>query len=735
MNTETKKSFLSLTGEQLSRYLLPVLLAAAVSFASIYTFHKASAYVLTVPFIFAAFMLFRFFDRLREKKSGALIYTLIFAVILLISFLLVMLHAANYGYYSPMRWFYAQDDSDILQPDLLAALFLAGGFFLISVIYYFTMIRYRTMGIMLCTMFPFFFFAKRSDIMPDILTTLIMLLFLAVIIHNRRIGRADKSDTDGRIQLDRSYIISVSVFILITGAIAMAAQKPYYQAFLEKNSALFNPFNMNVGGTSGYEELAEQSSPRNAAPSYNYEPLFYLETNCGEDEIFLRTKSFDTFNGEVWVNAGRQRFYFYSLQMPEYSADEIAADITSLTGEDAEGLYSVYTGRLTDEDFTPRYLPAPYGIITDDRPASALKYRKSSFDTSVMRTSPYYYYLQPLDDSFDFTLAKSGTYNRVRELNFSSDEYTGWLNSLSDREPARRLLKDYGEAVDAYTDLSGISERLTQLALEITEGCHSDLEKAEKLESYFTENGFEYSLSFIPEDNSVDYFVFESKTGYCAGYATAMTLMARAVGLPARYVEGFAAFERGEDGRIVIRDGYAHAFVEVYIPAAGWLTFDPTVSDYRSIPDTDTQGGFGILSRLVGIFNRISVIIVIAVIVFIFSLSERIRETVLRIALRFKPLDERIIRLYANVLRTAGRRAGEDFSAYTPDMLRRYLAENNGEAPEKLISLFEKTAFGTYQCTREEYRAAYREYKQCIAHRRHKKPKKNTAQNNEAADS
>lgn len=714
MEQKTEKTFLGLTRERISVYICPLLLACSVCFASIYTFHKASAYVLTVLFFFEAVYLFKLFDRLKSRKSGALIYTLMLAVSFFISFLLVVFHAASYGYYSPMRWFYAQDDSEVFYPDMIAALFIAGGFFLISVIYYFTMVRYRTMGVMLCTMFPFFFFAKRSDIMPDILITLIMLLFLAVIIHNKRINKTDRSDGNTHLQTDRAYIICISAFILITGAVTMAIEKPYYQSFLEKNSRLLNPFNMNIGSSGGYEELSEQSSPRNAAPSYNYEPLFYLETNSGQDEIFLRTKAYDIFNGEVWVNANKQSFYFYSLQMPEYTTEEIAADVSALTGDGGEGLYSVYSGRLYDEDFTPRYLPAPYGIITDDRPASALKYRKSSFDTSVIRSTVYYYYLEPLNDSFEFTQAKSALYDRAAKLNFNSEEYISYLESFGGRQPAEWLLKDYREALDGYTDLSGVSDRLKELALQITGDCHSDLEKAQKLESYFSLNGFTYSLSYVPDDNSVDYFVFESKTGYCAGYATAMTLMARAVGLPARYVEGFAAFERGDDGNIIIRDGYAHAFVEVYIPGAGWLTFDPTVSDYRTVPDGNAQGeGLGILSRIVGIFNRISVVIVIAVILIMFALLERIRELFVRLVIRFKPLNERIISLYGNLIRAAGISAGSDFSAYTPDMLRDYLAEKTDSVPETLISLFERVAFGGCNCTGQEYRLAYREYRQC----------------------
>lgn len=702
---------LGLTREQINEYFCPILLALSVMFASLYTFHKPSAYVLGAVYLPVSVILFKYFDSLKQKKSGGLIYTLIFAVVFFISFLLLSLHIINYGFFAPMRWFYAQEGTEDFQPDLIAALFLGGGFFLISVIYYFTRVRFRTMGVMLCTMFPFFFFAKREDVMPDVLTTLIMLLFLAVIIHNRRISKTDRGNTHAFLQVDRAYIICISVFILITGTLTMAVKKPYYQSFLEKNSRRLNPFNMNLQGGSGYEELSEKSSPRNGQPSYNYEPLFYLETDSRRNEIFLRTKAYDIFDGEVWVNSENGDYYYYSRQMPEYSTDDIVSDMSALTNESAEGLYEIHSAHLYDEDFMPRYLPAPFGSVTDDRMPNALIYYKSSMDTSVMRATSFYY-LSALDDSILFNEAEDALYEKAKEYGYSSSEYAEYLEN-SDTEEAQRLLRDFNSARAKYTNLYGVSERLKQLSENITKDAHSDIEKAVRLENYFKENGYSYSLQYVPEDNSVDYFVFESKTGYCAGYATAMTMMARASGLTARYVEGFAAFEKTDDGRMVIRDGYAHAFVEVYIPGAGWLTFDPTVSDYKNIPDSFNFNNLGFLSGLFSFFNRISVVIVIAVIVFVLSLSDRIKELFLRISLRFKPVNERIITLYADVLKTVGRSADKDFSSYTPDMLREYLSSERGAVPEKLISLFEKTAFGGYECTKEEYSEAYREYKSC----------------------
>ena len=710
MRINDSKRLFGFSGEEINEYICPWLLACSICFSCFYTFNQITAYIVTVLFAAETAVLFRFFARLRQKKAGSFIYSLIFGAVVIVSLTLAVIHVSIYGHYSPERWFYGLSGTDGFQPLLLAALYIGGGFFIISVIYYFTMVRFRTMGLMLCIMFPFFFFSKRSDTMPDIMTTAIVLIFLATIIHNKKVSMKGK-DGYGRLQVDRAYIICFAVFIIITGAITMAADKPFYESFLERNEALLSPFS-GMPGNTGFEELSDQSSPRNARPKYKYEKLFYLETDSDADELFLRTKAFDYFNGDVWVNSGSGQFFYYSQQKPEYSTDDVVSDICALTGKSKDGLYTNSSARAFDDSFRPLYLPAPYGTITDNLPIQNLIYRKSGLDTSIMRGSSYFY-ADVLDDSFRFYEAEESLYALAGELNYSSDDYLAFLSSKNDREEARRLIEDYYKARELYMGTSGISDKLNELTKEITDGCHSDLEKARKLERYFSENGFIYSLDYVPSDNSIDYFVFESKTGYCAGYATAMTLMARAAGLPARYVEGFAAFEKNEEGQMVIRDGYAHAFVEVYIPGAGWLTFDPTVSGYMDLPDgIDREANLDFISKLFNTFNRLAFILIVLVALIIFALFDRIKELFLRLTIKAKPINERIILLYANLIKVTGISAGSDFSAYTPNMMREYLMKKKGVVPEKLISLFEKTAFGGYECSQDEYMDAYREYKE-----------------------
>jgi hypothetical protein len=82
-------------------------------------------------------------------------------------------------------------------------------------------------------------------------------------------------------------------------------------------------------------------------------------------------------------------------------------------------------------------------------------------------------------------------------------------------------------------------------------------------------------------------FLFARKTGYCEHYATAMVVMLRTVGIPARLVTGFLATEWNEyGGYFTVRQRDAHAWVEVYFPHSGWITMDPTPTVSAAVTTT-----------------------------------------------------------------------------------------------------------------------------------------------------
>lgn len=139
-----------------------------------------------------------------------------------------------------------------------------------------------------------------------------------------------------------------------------------------------------------------------------------------------------------------------------------------------------------------------------------------------------------------------------------------------------------------FLQLPESSERVGALAQEITRSKTSAYEKAQAIESYLSRN-YRYSLDIAPgvQTRPLEEFLFERKTGYCEHYATAMVVLLRNVGVPARLVTGFLATEWNEYGNYyLVRQRDAHAWVEVHLPNSGWVTMDPTPAVSETVGDS-----------------------------------------------------------------------------------------------------------------------------------------------------
>lgn len=129
-----------------------------------------------------------------------------------------------------------------------------------------------------------------------------------------------------------------------------------------------------------------------------------------------------------------------------------------------------------------------------------------------------------------------------------------------------------------FTQVPHRSDRIAALARTVAQHARTPFEQAMAIRDHLSRH-YRYSLELPVSDQAhpLEEFLFNRKTGYCEHYATAMTIMLRTLGVPARLVTGFLATEWNEYGRYyVVRQQDAHAWVEVYLPYSGWITMDPT---------------------------------------------------------------------------------------------------------------------------------------------------------------
>lgn len=143
-------------------------------------------------------------------------------------------------------------------------------------------------------------------------------------------------------------------------------------------------------------------------------------------------------------------------------------------------------------------------------------------------------------------------------------------------ENLRGMGRDYDEVVAArYLPLPPVDERIARLADRLV-GDKDPAEAVLAVEQFLS--GYDYSLQQEPKgDDPLASFLFDVKVGHCEYFASAMAVILRKGGIPARLVTGFYGGRYVDQGDYyAVRQGDAHAWVEVYFPGRGWRIFDPT---------------------------------------------------------------------------------------------------------------------------------------------------------------
>jgi len=220
----------------------------------------------------------------------------------------------------------------------------------------------------------------------------------------------------------------------------------------------------------------------------------------------------------------------------------------------------------------------------------------------------YTVFLQPIASSAVFTAGEiislrgnfsgeSSNANHVGPDNYvRRDETDSLLNPFGNytalrymavsRLPALRVANlraassDYGDAIrEEYLQLPPeLDARIPDLARQVTASAKTPYDLARAIEGYLRSRfGYTLNLAGKPGDDPLANFLFVTRAGHCEYFASAMTILLRTLGIPAREVNGFLPGEYNDlAGDYIVRASDAHSWVEVYFPGNGWVTFDPT---------------------------------------------------------------------------------------------------------------------------------------------------------------
>ena len=309
-----------------------------------------------------------------------------------------------------------------------------------------------------------------------------------------------------------------------------------------------------------------------------------------ETPVYLAGKFFDSFNGREWEslrksadgvrNKGRDHMDGSQRVM---DAVETVCALEIYAGDDAHSYYKNIKMDVLYQYFHTNYVLAPSKTWKIEGKGRQVKYHQEGADFVFDRKAGY-----DTEYTLRFCLLNMDRegYYRFLEQNINEDaEYSETWTTTAQQYSGKRIpieeLYAYRKAVsEQYLPETDISPEAEEWLAFITADANTDVEKLKYIESALASMTYNTSPGELPETvtdetSFLDYFLVEKREGYCAHYATAFVLLARAEGFPARYVQGFCVpAVSGEETPVYTN--MAHAWPEVYIEGKGWIPFEPT---------------------------------------------------------------------------------------------------------------------------------------------------------------
>jgi transglutaminase-like putative cysteine protease len=267
-----------------------------------------------------------------------------------------------------------------------------------------------------------------------------------------------------------------------------------------------------------------------------------------EMAAFLREQSFDEYTSSGWklnvegnIDLGAGEFAPSDVPAVDGARQDVTVNVTVKDGSD-ERLFSV--GQ-------PRQSMLPAEAQTGAVPEDVLSL-KAADDLKTGDT---------------YRVTGSVAVPSIEQLREAGDDYPEWVE-------------------DRYLGLPGsLPDRVRDRAEEIAGDAETPYDQAAAIERYLRTFPNDYRVSATPAGrDTVDYFLFDLQRGYFDYHASAMAVMLRSLGVPARVATGYAvdpAYRQADTNTYDLTERSAFAWPEVYFPGIGWVEFSPTPSRPR----------------------------------------------------------------------------------------------------------------------------------------------------------
>lgn len=548
-------------------------------------------------------VLFMFLNYIKNRKKQVAISYILLTVVLILGILILLsidrggsvyiswIKIAPYG--EECNWYFY----------IVSAILFS--YFFASVIFYFTIVIKRIIVLLLIGFIPLFIHIVRCEQGISFSFLMFIVLFLLVYI----MVNLQKYILNKEISF-KVIIMFLTIVMIITSVIP----SPTFSNKVE--DIIDDSYKVNNKKFNTSEAKKDTSIDVKSVPQSN-KVLFEVES---DEPLYIKVQSWDKYLNNKWCIGDKSLLKQEVIKDTDKlipNIDDVAAAIEQYYDCDNEEAGRLKKYKVENSDikkakiyyrsYTGEYLLNVPGTFSIKIPGyneniykdGLSKYMIINEDINENMVYEINYVSQNIkDNSLQKQLLKYLNKERYYEI-FHSIEGKDFLLE----QGLYNGIKDSIKYRYKYTDLpDNIPKRIYDLAYEITKDKKSDYEKAVAIEKFFYNGEFKYDFNMekaVDGQDYNDFFIFEGKKGVCVQFASAMVVLARASGLPARYVEGFVADEFDEESnRYVVREKDAHAFPEIYISGYGWMTFEPTVGNID-------EDNVGVKYSIKKVFNNI----------------------------------------------------------------------------------------------------------------------------------